>query len=169
MNVKHKTVNAGPSDRQKTEYGAWESLLPSLIDPYLLFLKVEEEEISASMLSGQVLNSECDGHCVDKQETKVLCLFLECMSVNISYKHIEYCSPRLQVHYSTILRMPDSPSDPCGFRCLSLFPIHCPDSHFHSPFAILPVTLTEIFGWILCTYKCPPAALQVTGLCFTEC
>jgi hypothetical protein len=71
----------GPSERQKTEYRVWKSLLPSLIDPYLLFLKVEEEEISPSMLGGQVLDSECDGSCANKEEAKVLCLFLECMSV----------------------------------------------------------------------------------------
>jgi hypothetical protein len=74
---------SGPSEGQQTEYNAWKLLLPSLVGPYLHFLKVEKEEVSPSMLGVRLLESECDGGCDTKQETRVLCLFIECMwSVN---------------------------------------------------------------------------------------
>jgi hypothetical protein len=70
---------SGPSEGQELEYNAWKLLLPSLVGPYLHFLKVEKEEVSPSMLGVWLLESECHGGCDTKQETKVLCLFIECM------------------------------------------------------------------------------------------
>jgi hypothetical protein len=70
---------AGPSEGQQMEYDAWTLLLPSLLQPYLYFLKVEKEEVSPSMLGVTLLESECDGSCRAKDDTRVLCLFIECM------------------------------------------------------------------------------------------
>jgi hypothetical protein len=68
-----------PSEGQQMEYSVWKLLLPSLVGPYLHFLKVEKEEVSPSMLGVQLLESECTGGCHAKQDTQVLCLFIECM------------------------------------------------------------------------------------------
>ena len=83
--IKHKDPAGGPSARQTAEYKEWETLLPSLRGPYLHFLRVEEQEVSPSMLGVHLLDSKCNRGCIMKLETRVLCLFLECTcSINES-------------------------------------------------------------------------------------